>query len=99
MSHLIKPLTFRAGKTRVWQYNKLLNIKNNNSFIFNHGLNQLSKELLKLKRLYFIKGTIRDYKSKKILYTLLYSPKIKTKTPREHSSGAFFRRATFKPYN
>jgi len=93
MAHLVKPTAYRAGKTYAWQHNVLAPAPGNATVAA--GLNRISKCMLKRKRLYMVSGLVRGFLNKKILYNLLFAPKIKTK-PRERHIGAFTRRVTFK---
>ena len=97
MSHLVKPTTFRAGKTFIWQYNSFVKSSSSN-FTRNPGLNRLSRRILKRKRLYVVSGTVVNYVNKQLRYNLLYAPKIKSK-PREHRTGSFVQRSVYKAYN
>ncbi len=100
MSHLVKPVSFRAGKTQVWANNTLLGSKSlvSSDLLLAKGIAKLNKALLKRKRLYMVRGGIAHSSLSKITYNLMYAPKIKTK-PREHSTGAFLRRSIYKPFN
>lgn len=100
MSHLVKPVSFRVGKTQIWANNTLLHSKSlvNSDLLLAKGITKLNKSLLRRKRLYVIKGNIVDSSFSKITYNLMYAPKVKTK-PREHSVGAFLRRSIYKPFN
>jgi hypothetical protein len=101
MSHQVKPISFRAGKSQPWAYNVLVESKNKSTggdLLLSNGLIRLSKTLLRRKRLYAIRGNLINNRAGKINYRLVYAPKIKTK-PREHSTGAFIRRSIYKPFN
>lgn len=101
MSHLVKPVSFRAGKTQPWANNTFL--RNNKSLVNSdlllaNGITKLNRALLRRKRLYLVKGTVIGSCFSRVGYNLIYAPKIKTK-PREHSTGAFLRRSIYKPFN
>jgi hypothetical protein len=100
VSHLVKPVSFRAGKTQVWANNTLLGNKSlvNSDLLLAKGITKLNKALLRRKRLYVVKGNIVSSTLSRINYNLVYAPRIKTK-PREHSMGAFLRRSIYKPFN
>ena len=100
MSHLVKPTSFRAGKTQTWSSNALIGGRSlvNSDLLLSRGIYKLNKSLLRRKRIYLVKGSIAYKYNSKLNYNMLYAPKIKTK-PREHSIGAFIRRSIYKPFN
>jgi len=98
MAHLVKPVSFRAGKTHLWQYNTLVSANKElaGSLTLNKGLDKISAKILKRKRLYLVKGVISKYRHGILLYNLLFAPKIKMR-PREHRVGAFIKRSIYRP--
>jgi len=101
MSHLVKPTSFRVGKTLVWPHNSLLSTKQelvNSNLALAKGIEKVSKSLLRRKRLYVVRGNIVNFINSSIYYNLLFMPRVKTK-PREHNIGAFLRKAVYKPFN
>lgn len=100
MSHLVKPTSFRAGKTLVWAHNTLLSTKQNlvnSNLTLAKGIERTSRSLLRRKRLYVVRGSISNYINSNIIYNLVFMPRVKTK-PREHNIGAFMRRSIYKPF-
>lgn len=100
MSHLVKPTSFRAGKTLIWAHNTLLSTKQNlvnSNLTLAKGIERASRSLLRRKRLYVVRGSISNYINSSILYNLVFMPRVKTK-PREHNIGAFMRRSIYKPF-
>lgn len=101
MSHLVKPTSFRVGKTQVWPHNTLLSTKPNlvnSNLTLSKGIERISKSLLRRKRLYAVRGNIVNFVNGNIIYNLMFMPRVKTK-PREHSIGAFLRRSIYKPFS
>ena len=101
MSHLVKPTSFRAGKTQIWPFNTLLSTKRklvNGNLTFSKSITRLSKKLLFRKRLYVVHGNVVDLINNNIIYNLIFMPRIKTK-PREYSLGVFMRASIYKPLN
>jgi len=101
MSHLVKPTSFRVGKTQAWSHNTLLNTKQelvNSNLTLAKGLERISRSLLKRKRLYAVRGNIANFINNKVIYNLVFVPRVKIK-PREHRLGAFMRRTIYKPFN
>ena len=101
MSHLVKPISFRLGKTQIWPYNTLLNTKFNlinSNLTLAKGLVRVSKSILRRKRLYVVRGNIGNFINGKLMYNLVFMPRIKIK-PREHAIGTFVRKSMYKPVN
>jgi len=103
MAHLVAAASHRLGKSFLWPYNVLIptqqNIELNNNLTLNYGLRKLMKHILRRKRLFLVKFSLRYSLNKSKFYcNVLFMPRIKTK-PKPDSRGTFAKFVLYKHLN